>query len=74
MRPPTVANWGAIWFVYRPHCGAHLVYDRPRYEVDQWAKNNKPPLYKEVATFCVLNVQVLSKRTDDGDLCLCMGR
>ena len=42
--------------------------------VDQWTKTNKPPLNKEVVTFCVLNAQVLSKRTDDGNFCLCMGR
>ena len=67
---------GIIWFLtVLANCGSHLVYDRPHSggSVDQWAKNNKPPLNKEVITFCVLNAQVLSKRTDDGDFCSAWG-
>ena len=65
-----------IWFLtVLANCGGHLVWPSSLWgPVDHWAKNNKPPLNKEVVTFCVLNAQVLSKRTDDGDLCLCMGR
>ena len=42
--------------------------------VDKWARIDELPLSKKVVTFCVLNAQVLSKGTDDVDLCLCMGR